>query len=274
VVKKKYADTTKTVAATLPSPALLPAPTLLRRTSFAALPSFREGALAALTQEQLDSVDRMFLGRLDLHAFARVGSQAHVWLDGDTVRAAEVELKDGRRVRVGWYPGSAAARPGWYDQSGLSMASEILGRPLALSRVTSRFGERLHPITGQLKQHRGVDYGAPEGTPIYAVGSGVVRLANDAGAGNHIKITHDSNYESWYLHLHHFAAGLVSGARVQQGDVIGYVGTTGMSTGPHLHYELHRNGSVLDPQKKLSLPLMALGPLSQPQHRKTLEAFP
>lgn len=228
-----------------------------------------------LTAEQLDAMDRVFLGRLDLNAFVQPDSTAHVWLAGDRVRAADVELKDGRRMRVGWYPGSAAATAGWYDQDGLSLASEILGRPVALSRVTSRFGERLHPITGKLKEHRGIDYGAPEGTPVYAVGSGSIKTATaDNAAGNHIKITHDSDYESWYLHLHHFAPNIVQGARVEQGDVIGYVGTTGASTGPHLHYELHRNGSALDPQKKLSLPLRALGPLSQPQHRKTLEALP
>lgn len=272
VVADGKANTTLTVSPLVAPPTIIKE---LRRLSFTASPTFRDGALAVLNADQLDALDRIYLGRLDLHAFAQPGSVAHVWLAGDRVRAGDVQLTDGRRMRVGWYPGSAAAVAGWYDQDGLSLASEILGRPVALSRVTSRFGARLHPITGQLKQHRGVDYGAPEGTPIYAVGSGTIKtLATDGAAGNHIKIAHDSDFESWYLHLHHFASGLARGARVEQGDIIGYVGTTGASTGPHLHYELHRNGSVLDPQKKLSLPLRALGPLSQPQHRRTLEALP
>lgn len=248
---------------------------VLRRVVFQAVPSLREGALAVLNPTQLDELDRAFLGRFDLHAFAQDGSSAFVWLASEHVRGADVQLKDGRRMRVGYYPGSPAGLPGWYDQDGLSLASEILGRPVALSRVTSRFGERLHPITGQRKQHRGVDYGAPEGTPVFAVGAGVVTtLAVDASAGNHLKLDHASDFQSWYLHLHHFAAGLAKGSLVKQGEVIGYVGTTGASTGPHLHFELHRNGLALDPQRKLSSPLTALGPLSQPQHRKTLEAFP
>lgn len=248
---------------------------VLRRVGFQAVPSLREGALAVLTPTQLDELDRAYLGRLDLHAFAQDGSSVFVWLAGEHVRGADVQLKDGRRMRVGYYPGSPTALPGWYDQDGLSLASEILGRPMSLSRVTSRFGERLHPITGQRKQHRGVDYGAPEGTPVFAVGDGVVTtLAADASAGNHLKLDHASDFQSWYLHLHHFAAGLAKGSQVKQGEVIGYVGTTGASTGPHLHFELHRNGLALDPQRKLSSPLTALGPLSQPQHKRTLEAFP
>ena len=273
VVTRPTANTTPVLTPLVAPP--LPEHTALRRVSFRATPSFRDGALAVLTSEQLDAVDRIFLGRLDLHAFVQADSTAHVWLAGDRVRAADIMLKDGRRLRVGWYPGSPAAAPGWYDQDGLSLESQILGRPVALSRVTSRFGERLHPITGKLKQHRGIDYGAPEGTPVYAVGSGTIKtLATDAAAGNHIKISHDSDFESWYLHLHHFAPGVVQGGRIEQGEVIGYVGTTGASTGPHLHYELHRNGLALDPQKKLALSLRALGPLSQPQHRNALEALP
>lgn len=272
-------DAERTESATLGAPPTrttsATAAAALRRVAFVVRPTFREGALSVLSAAQLDALDRIFLGRLDLHAFAGEGSTAFVWLAGDVVRGADVALKDGRRVRVGHYPGSQSSAAGWYDQDGLSLASEILGRPVALSRVTSKFGERLHPITGAQKQHRGVDYGAPEGTAIFAVGDGtILTLATDSSAGNHVKLSHPSGFESWYLHLHHFAPGLAKGSSVRQGDVIGYVGTTGASTGPHLHYELHRNGLALDPQRQISLPLVALGPLSQPEHRKNLEALP
>jgi len=266
-----------------PSAPILPRPTVspqhpaaavprLTAVDFKVEPTLREGALRVLSAAQLDQLDAVYLGRLDLHAFVADGSFVRCWIDGaGNVAAADVMLKDGSRLRVGRHLGEPS---GWYDYDGRSMRSEVLGRPVALSRVTSKFGQRLHPITGANRQHRGVDYGAPEGTPVFAVGDGVVgTAASSASAGNHIKIQHLSGHESWYLHLHHFAAGIRAGSAVKQGDVIGVVGTTGASTGPHLHYELHRSGIALDPHKMISSPERVLGPLTQPAHRRYLESL-
>jgi len=253
----------------------IPAPAEVRRISFTTGNSFRDSALKALSTEQLDALDQIFLGRFDVHALVPPGTVIQTWLRGSRVVAGEVGLADGRRVRAAYFGGSATSLPGFYDQAGLSLASELLGRPISLSRITSRFGQRLHPKSATMKEHHGVDYGAPEGTPIFSIGDGIiVTRATDSAAGNHIKIRHPNGYESWYLHMQRFASENAKGSSVKQGDVIGYVGTTGASTGPHLHYELHRSGFALDPLKRLPLPQTALGPLSQPEHKRNLELLP
>jgi murein DD-endopeptidase MepM/ murein hydrolase activator NlpD len=273
-VPRPLAPPVSDIASALPLPSASASDRSLTRVAFVVQTTVREDGLKHLTRTQLDTVDRAFLGRFDIHAFVEPGCAVTAWLDGDAVVAADVQLKDKRHVRAAWYPGPASP-PGWYDQAGLSLQSEILGRPIALSRLTSRYGERLHPITGDRRLHRGLDYGAPEGTPIYAVGDGVVRArATDDGAGNHLKIAHARGYESWYLHLSAFAPEATPGARVKQGQVIGFVGTTGRSTGPHLHYELHQGPNALDPTMKLPLPQAALGPIAKTAHTKKLEALP
>ena len=217
-----------------------------RRIGFTVRTSFREAALQRLSAAQLDALDAILLGRLDVHALVPLGSEVSVWLTGDRVTAAEIGLVDGRRIRTARYDG-AHAPPGWYDQEGLSLSSAILGRPVALSRITSTFGERLHPVTGTRSAHRGVDYGAALGTPVFAVGDGTILVqTNNSAAGNHIKIAHEPGFESWYLHLSNFAAFLIKGDMVKQGQVIAYVGATGMSTGPHLHYEVRVNDVPVD----------------------------
>ena len=247
----------------------------LKRISFRASPSLRAGALAAISPEVLDELDAIFLGRLDLYAFIAKDSEVMLWLSGDKIEAARVTLRDGRELTAGKFPGSETSAPGFYDQEGRSLSSEILGRPLWLSRVTSSFGERLHPLESGTRFHHGIDYGAKVGTPVFAVGDGVVKVAaSSPSAGNHLVISHDSGFESHYLHLQQFAPTTRLGNRVKQGEVIAFVGNSGKSTGPHLHYELHRNGVVLDPQKTLSLPSFVLGPLSVAAHKKRLEALP
>ena len=223
----------------------------------------------------LDQLDEIFLGRLDLHAFIAADSEVVLWLLGEKIEAARVTLRDGRMLLAAYFPGSETSPSGYYDQEGRSLASEILGRPLRLSRVTSSFGERFHPVKNGIQFHHGIDYGAPIGTPIFAVGGGVIKKARfSEAAGNHLVISHPSGFESHYFHLQRFAPKIRTGIDVKQGEVIAFVGNTGSSTGSHLHYQLHRNGAVLDPQKTLSLPSFALGPLSISAHKKRLEALP
>ncbi|MEE4207106.1 MAG: M23 family metallopeptidase [Erythrobacter sp.] len=138
--------------------------------------------------------------------------------------------------------------PHWYDESGNGNESLLMQTPVDGARITSNFGKRLHPITGRQKNHNGVDFAAPTGTPIYAAGDATVAFAAPRGAaGNFVRLDHGDGLQTWYMHLDAFAAGLVPGAVVRQGEVIGFVGTTGGSTGPHLHYEIRVAGQPVPP---------------------------
>ena len=143
---------------------------------------------------------------------------------------------------------------GHYDGSGKSVEKALMKTPINGARLSSAFGMRKHPIDGFNKMHRGTDFAAPMGTPIMASGSGVITRARwCGGGGNCIKIKHNSTYETIYAHMKNFARGIKEGARIKQGQIIGYVGSTGNSTGPHLHYEVVVNGKKINSQK-LKLP--------------------
>ena len=143
---------------------------------------------------------------------------------------------------------------GHYDQNGKSVEKALMKTPINGARLSSAFGMRKHPIDGYNKMHRGTDFAAPMGTPIMASGSGVVTRARwCGGGGNCVKIKHNSTYETIYAHMKNFARGIKEGVRVKQGQIIGYVGSTGKSTGPHLHYEVIKNGKQINSQK-LKLP--------------------
>ncbi len=143
---------------------------------------------------------------------------------------------------------------GYFDSNGKSVEKALMKTPINGARLSSPFGLRKHPILGYTKMHQGTDFAAPEGTPIMASGSGTVVLAKwCGGGGNCIKIKHNSTYETIYAHLKSFAKGIRPGKKVRQGSIIGYVGSTGMSTGPHLHYEVLINGKKVNSQK-LKLP--------------------
>ncbi len=142
----------------------------------------------------------------------------------------------------------------YYDIKGKSITKSLMKTPINGARLSSSFGMRKHPILGYNKMHRGTDFAAPSGTPIMASGSGTVTRARwCGGGGNCIKIKHNSTYETVYAHLKNFAKGVKEGRKVKQGQIIGYVGSTGMSTGPHLHYEVIVNGKKVNSQK-LKLP--------------------
>ncbi len=142
----------------------------------------------------------------------------------------------------------------YYDIKGKSITKSLMKTPINGARLSSSYGMRKHPILGYNKMHRGTDFAAPSGTPIMASGSGTITRARwCGGGGNCVKIKHNSTYETIYAHMKSFAKGVKEGRKVKQGQIIGYVGSTGMSTGPHLHYEVIVNGKKVNSQK-LKLP--------------------
>ena len=136
----------------------------------------------------------------------------------------------------------------YYDEDGKSAKKFLIRKPVPVGRLTSGFGYRRHPILGRMILHAGVDYAAPRGTPILAAGNGIIEKAGrSSGYGNLIVIKHTNGYETAYGHQSRFAKGMVPGVRVHQGQVIGYVGSTGLSTGPHVHFEIRVNHQPVDP---------------------------
>ena len=157
---------------------------------------------------------------------------------------------------------------GHYDKNGKSVKKALMKTPINGARLSSPYGMRKHPIDGFNKMHRGTDFAAPMGTPIMASGSGVIKKAGwCGGGGNCIVIKHNSTYQTIYAHMSKFAKGMRSGVRVKQGQTIGYVGSTGKSTGPHLHYEVLMNGKRVNSQT-LKLPS---GKILKDNERKLFE---
>lgn len=137
----------------------------------------------------------------------------------------------------------------YFDKDGQSAQKSLLRTPTDAVRISSRFGSRKHPILGYTRMHRGIDFAAPAGTPVYAAGDGVIEKAGwYGGYGKYIRIRHGGSFKTAYAHLRGFASNISEGARVKQRQVIGYIGTTGRSTGPHLHYEVIKDGEQVNPQ--------------------------
>lgn len=175
-----------------------------------------------------------------------------LWQGGEFVRGGRVlgaEFHNGSKtLQAVWFGQPDSDEGGYYDMNGKSLKKAFLKSPLEFSRVTSGFSMRIHPISGQWKQHKGIDFAAPTGTAIRAAGDGVIDFAGlQGGYGNMVVIQHGSNYSTAYAHMSHMAAGLRRGSKVTQGEVIGYVGTTGLSTGPHLHYEFRVGSEARNP---------------------------
>ena len=143
-------------------------------------------------------------------------------------------------------PGTREAE--WFDSSGRSSRRSLMRTPVEAARISSGFGMRGHPILGFRKMHRGTDFAAPTGTPIFAAGDATVTFAGMKGAnGNFVRLHHANGWDTLYLHMNQIMPGITPGAQVAQGTQIGEVGTTGRSTGPHLHYEVHVDGAPVDP---------------------------
>jgi len=136
----------------------------------------------------------------------------------------------------------------YFNEKGESVRKALLRTPIDGARLSSRYGKRKHPVLGYTRMHRGVDFAAPRGTPIMAAGDGVVEYASTNGSyGRYLRIRHNGTYKSGYAHLKLFARGVRVGTRVRQGQIVAYVGTTGRSTGPHLHYEIYHNNAQINP---------------------------
>jgi murein DD-endopeptidase MepM/ murein hydrolase activator NlpD len=162
-------------------------------------------------------------------------------------------------------------RESFFDGEGNSLRKAFLKAPLQYSRVSSRFsGSRLHPILRIRRPHYGVDYAAPVGTPVLAIGDGRVTQARiESGSGRVVRIVHNSVYSTAYLHLSRFGAGITAGALVKQGDVIGYVGSSGLSTGPHLDFRFYRSGSPVDPLKVEAPPVEPVSEANKEKFEKS-----
>ncbi len=158
--------------------------------------------------------------------------------------------------------------PQFFNAEGGNLRRAFLKAPLSFKRISSSYSpSRLHPVLKTYRPHYGVDYAAPTGTPVHAIGDGtVVKVGNDHAAGKHIKIRHRNGYESGYLHLSKFASGMKNGKKIQQGQVIGYVGATGYATGPHLDFRMKKNGSYVNPRAITS-------PRSEPVSKAQMARF-
>lgn len=164
----------------------------------------------------------------------------------------------------------------YWNEKGESMRKAFLKAPLKYNRISSKFSyHRVHPVTGKVRPHTGVDYAAPTGTPVHSIGDGTVILCgwDKNGGGNRIKVRHMNGYETAYLHLSRFASGIKVGSRVAQGQTIGYVGSTGRSTGPHLDFRVWKDKTPIDPLKMISPPSQPLNKANMEELSKLVEKY-
>ena len=193
--------------------------------------------------------------------------------DGN-ILAAEL-VNEGKVYRAFYFEPPDTKKPGYYNEAGASMEKEFRRSPIKWARVSSRFtGHRLHPIRRVYTAHYGVDYAAPIGTPVQATADGVVISAGwNGAAGRMVRIRHKNNYETMYLHLNGFGPGIRARTRVKGGDVIGYVGSTGESTGPHVDYRILRGGGYLNPLSARFSPVEPIKPEFVEEYKMSVERF-
>ncbi len=212
-----------------------------------------------LDHDLIMALTDVFAWQIDFNREVRFGDRwrlvvDELLVDGEPigwgkVRVAEYKTKEQSFMGI-LYESADHTVSGYFDTEGESLRQMFLKSPLQFGKVTSGFSHRrFHPILKVNLPHNGVDYGAPRGTPVHSVGNGVVEFAGYNGtSGNMIKIQHNSVYTTSYLHLDHIQKGLRKGSRITQGMVIGYVGSTGRATGPHLHFAFYENGVFVNPQ--------------------------
>lgn len=193
-----------------------------------------------------------------------------IFIEGEKVRTGNIIAAEfsnqGKKYRAVRYT-DAKGHTDYYDENGRSMRKAFLRTPVAYSRISSRFGKRRHPVLNRLKLHKGVDYAASRGTPVKATGSGkIIYRGRKGGYGKTIVIRHAGKYSTLYAHMSGYKRGLRNGTRVKQGQTIGFVGSTGLATGPHLHYEFRINGAHRNP-------LRVRLPHANPIHRKYKQDF-
>jgi murein DD-endopeptidase MepM/ murein hydrolase activator NlpD len=185
-----------------------------------------------------------------------------LWRDGEFLRDGDIVaaefVNDGRTYRAVRYA-TPDGRTEYYTPDGKSLRKAFLRAPLQFTRISSGFGMRRHPVLNTMRAHKGVDYAAPVGTPIRAAGDGRITFRGvKGGYGNVIVLAHSSGVETLYAHMHRFAKGVFVGKRVKQGELIGYVGMTGLASGPHLHYEYRVNGVHRNPASIKTAPVEPL----------------
>jgi len=218
----------------------------------------------------------MFSTSIDFRSDVKRGDRFNVvyetfWLDGELVKTGRILagefINRGTAYQSVWYEDPISKQGGYYSLDGKALKKAFLKSPLQYSRISSGFSMRTHPISGKWKAHKGVDYAAVTGTPIRAVADATVDFAgNGNGYGNMVVLKHWSNYSSAYAHMSRIAPGMKKGSKISQGQVIGYVGSTGWSTGAHLHYEFRVAGVAQDPNKFKSL-------VQQPLNQSELARF-
>jgi len=227
-------------------------------TLFAATDSNEDGT--KLPDAIVKQIVEMFSTSIDFRGDLKRGDHFNVvyetfWQDGEFVRAGRILAGEftnrGTTYQSVWFEDPQTKQGGgYYSFDGKALKKAFLKSPVEFSRISSGFSMRVHPVSGQWKAHKGIDFPAPTGTPIRASGDGVVDFAGTQnGYGNFVTIKHWNNYSTAYAHMSRFAPGIKKGSKVSQGDVIGYVGSTGWSTGAHLHYEFRVGGEAKDPSK-------------------------
>ena len=216
--------------------------------------SFHESAAKiGATSSIVNSAAKLFSHKIDFSRDIKAGDPFCLVFDrkvtdsGRTIEAGELQYAEVKGMKFYGFT-KVDGKTAFFDNLGKNIKSALLRTPVDGARITSRFGMRHHPILGYNKMHQGIDFGAGTGTPVLAAGDGVVEMASRYGGyGNWIKIKHAGGYATGYAHLSRYAKGLRPGQRVSQGQVIGYVGSTGRSTGPHLHYEIFFKGARINP---------------------------
>ncbi|MBP1207182.1 murein DD-endopeptidase MepM/ murein hydrolase activator NlpD [Duganella sp. 1411] len=227
-------------------------------TLFAATDSNEDGT--KLPDTIVKQIVEMFSTSIDFRGDLKRGDHFNVvyetfWQDGEFVRAGRILAGEftnrGTTYQSVWFEDPQTHQGGgYYSFDGKALKKAFLKSPVEFTRISSGFSMRVHPVSGEWKAHKGIDFPAPTGTPIRASGDGVVDFAGTQnGYGNFVTIKHWNNYSTAYAHMSRFAPGIKKGSKVSQGDVIGYVGTTGWSTGAHLHYEFRVGGEAKDPSK-------------------------
>lgn len=226
---------------------------------------FLSGQRAGLSDAVIMNLTSIFAWDVDFVLDIREGDTFSVvfneyWVDGKKIKDGEIVaaefINQGRTLRAIRF--ELDGRSSYYSDTGRNMRKAFLRTPVNFTRISSRFNlKRKHPVLNRIRAHKGVDYAAPHGTPIRATGDGKIVFAGTKGGyGKTVQLRHGSQYSTLYAHMSRFARGIRSGATVSQGQTIGYVGQSGLATGPHLHYEFHVNGSHQDPLK-VNLPSAA-----------------
>jgi murein DD-endopeptidase MepM/ murein hydrolase activator NlpD len=221
---------------------------------------YAAGAKAGLRDATIDALADVFQWDVDFFHLQEGDTfrvfHEQLWRDGQNVADGDILaadfVEDGKRIRAVRYR-NAQGRSEFYTPEGLSLRKAFLKAPVQFKRISSVFNpRRRHPVLNTIRAHKGVDYAAATGTPVFAAGAGRVQFRGvKGGFGNVVEIAHASKVVTRYGHLSRFAASATAGSKVEQGEIIGYVGSTGLATGPHLHFEYIKDGVNRDPQKEI-----------------------